>query len=111
MGCCGPRRTSTSATVVSGTSGRPEVHRQSSTSPAPSAASRVASPSAGAERTAASGPGASPSRLRYTGVAEIAVRGQASGRTYVFSSRAPERLVEGRDVVSLMRMGLFRRSG
>jgi hypothetical protein len=53
----------------------------------------------------------SPARLRYTGVAEVAVRGPRSGRTYSFSSRMPERLVEGRDIDGLMRMGLFRRAG
>jgi hypothetical protein len=52
-----------------------------------------------------------PARLCYTGVAEIVVRGPRSGRSYLFGNRAPERLVDGRDVDGLMRMGLFRRLG
>jgi hypothetical protein len=71
--------------------------------------------STSASRSAAAGAASastgSPVRLRYSGVAEISVRGPRSGRTYIFSNRAPDRLVEGRDVDGLMRMGLFRRSG
>ena len=108
MSCCGQRRTSASRTrtLANGVPVRPEPPREPARPATPRVAPTVSVPSRAAAPTRAG----SPSRLRYTGVAEIAVRGPHSGRAYVFSSRAPERLVEGRDVDGLMRMGLFRRS-
>jgi hypothetical protein len=48
-------------------------------------------------------------RIRYTGVAEISVRGAQSGRAYVFSAKNPERMIPKSDIDGLLRVGLFRR--
>jgi hypothetical protein len=50
-------------------------------------------------------------KLRYTGVAPIQVKGPRTGRNYVFSGNAPEVPVDRRDSDALMRIGLFRRAG
>jgi hypothetical protein len=49
-------------------------------------------------------------KLHYTGVAAIRVKGQHSGRMYVFNGAEPDRSVDRRDAVSLMQIGLFRRA-
>jgi hypothetical protein len=49
-------------------------------------------------------------KLHYTGVAAIRVKGQHSGRMYVFTGAEPDRSVDRRDAVSLMQIGLFRRA-
>jgi hypothetical protein len=50
------------------------------------------------------------SKLRYTGMSPVQVRGQQTGRTYSFSRTAPEAEVDRRDLEGLMRIGLFRRA-
>jgi len=54
-------------------------------------------------------PLAASTKLRYTGVAPIRIRGPQTGRTYVFSRSEPEAAVDRRDVEGLIRIGLFRR--
>lgn len=49
-------------------------------------------------------------KLHYTGVAAIRVKGQHTGRMYVFTGAEPDRSVDRRDAVSLMQIGLFRRA-
>ena len=106
MGCCGQRRANSSQmNTMNARPARPDPAREQPRPPASSPA--FAPPAAATHASTASG---APARLRYTGVAEIVVRGPRSGRSYLFGNRAPERLVDGRDVDGLMRMGLFRRS-
>ena len=50
-------------------------------------------------------------KLHYTGLAAIRVKGPGTGKTYVFAGAAPDVAVDRRDVEGLMRVGLFRRSG
>lgn len=57
----------------------------------------------------ASVPSGPVARLRYTGIAQISVRGPQSGRVYVFSGKDRERIVQKNDVDALLRVGLFRR--
>ncbi len=68
---------------------------------------RKVPPKSLAEADVVSGPTV---KLHYTGVAAIRVKGQHSGRMYVFTGAEPDRSVDRRDAVSLMQIGLFRRA-
>lgn len=95
MGCCGQNRERQKLALVFPI---PQPSPANSLTPA----SNASIPS---KPAATSG---SDTKLRYTGVAEITVRGPRSNRTYSFSGRNPERLVDRADVGPLMRTGLFR---
>ena len=95
MPCCGQNREQARTTAPI------KAQQQVQTSqPVPSALQRPAS------APAPSGP---MTRVHYTGVAEISVRGPQSGRAYVFSGKNPDRLIPRGDVEGLLRVGLFRR--
>jgi hypothetical protein len=46
--------------------------------------------------------------IRYLRTTDIAVRGPATGRRYVFSGGSPVQVVDTRDAAALLRSGLFR---
>ena len=88
MSCCGQNRAKA---------------RIEATAPAQS---RAAAKAAITKRDSGNGPVA---RLRYTGVAEIMVRGARTGRSYSFSAKAPEQTVDRTDAEALLRLSLFKR--
>jgi hypothetical protein len=93
MACCGQNR-ERARTVT------PASPWPSSPSAAPTS---VITPGAAAPLTGAI------TRLRYTGMASIVVRGPRTGRSYAFSAHAPEQTFDRRDADAFLRMALFRR--
>ena len=79
MACCGSRRTSLAA-----------YHHGHRATPPPEPA-----------------PPADAVPLRYTGGADLALRGPASGRVYRVGPRRRDALAEGADVPALVATGLF----
>jgi hypothetical protein len=102
MSCCGQNREKARTATV-----RPAPASQTNQAIAEAAPLRQASESV----RGASAPAGPATKLRYSGTAQIQVRGPRTGRYYVFSRSAPEAAVDRRDAEALMRMGLFVRGG
>lgn len=51
---------------------------------------------------------AASARVRYLGRTPVSVRGAATARLYQFDSKNTTQVVDSRDVVSIVRTGLFR---
>jgi hypothetical protein len=81
MSCCGSRRMQLSESVGQ---------------------ARRAAPEPPPERLPATG-----AELRYTGAADLALRGPASGRVYRVGPARRQLLVETADAAALLRTGLF----
>ncbi|MGC1421500.1 MAG: hypothetical protein WA815_04075 [Terracidiphilus sp.] len=94
MSCCGQNRQTAAAVTPVATA-------------VPAAQVKRVQPKSPALRDVASGPTV---KLHYTGVTAIRLKGQRTGRMYVFTGAEPDRTVDRRDAVSLMQIGLFRRA-
>lgn len=102
MACCGQNRVQASIPTASPVR-----------DPAPNVSHGTALPAVASARLHARlpsvhAPSGSTVALRYLAEAEVLVRGGGTGRSYRFSSRYLAQRVDARDVMSLLRTGLFR---